>query len=123
MIVPSLAAEFIIFIAIPFVSILAAESWGFRKIAEATVITWSSSAILKWQGDFGKKVTVAKAEGTSRISFNKKAVGSGPTTNSSASFEQSKGETKGKAGTEEAENKRNEKEKKLGESIKKKMIR
>lgn len=50
-----------------------------------------------------KKATVANAEGISRISFNKKAVGSDPTSNRSASFEQSIGEIKGRAGTEEAE--------------------
>lgn len=66
---------------------------------------------------------MAKAEGISRISFNKKAVGSGATTNSSASFEQSIGEIKGRAGTEEAENKRGMKNRKTGENVLKKKIR
>lgn len=55
-----------------------------------------------------KKATVAKGEGISRISFNRKTVGSGSTTNISASFGQSIGENRGRAEREKA---KNEKEK------------
>lgn len=42
-----------------------------------------------------KKAAVAKVEGISRDSFNRKVVGSGSTTNSSASFEQGIDESRG----------------------------
>lgn len=62
---------------------------------------------------------MAKAEGISRISFNKKTVGSGSTNNSSASFEQTIGEIKERPGTEEVENKRGMKNRKTGRMYKK----
>lgn len=67
-----------------------------------------------------KKPTVAKVEGISRVSFNRKAIGSGSTTNS-CFFWTDIGEIRRKPGRKEAENEREmrgEKEK-LGECIRK----
>lgn len=67
----------------------------------------------------GKNATVAKVESFSRISFNRKAMSSGSTTNSSTSYEQGIGTIRERAEREEAENERGIKREKSGESIRK----